>query len=84
MHLIHDETNTEIPVRIIDNEDNTYSVEVIPPTVGTYTANLVYGGLKVPVAPKVHVGPTVDVTKIKVDGLEPSKLFHRMELFPYV
>lgn len=40
---------------------------------GSYTTNLVYGGLKVPVAPKVTVNPVVDVSKIKVDGLEPSK-----------
>ena len=73
VNLIHDETKTEVPVRIIDNEDNTYQVEVIPPHTGSYTTNLMYGGLKVPVAPKVFVNPNVDVSKIKVDGLEPSK-----------
>lgn len=74
VHLIHDQTNKEVPVRIIDNEDNTFSVEVIAPETGSYTANLIYGGLKVPVSPKVHVKPIVDVSKVKVDGLEPSKL----------
>lgn len=73
MHLIHEETNKEIPVRVLDNEDNTYTVEVIPPTIGSYSTNLVYGGLKVPVSPKVQVTPAIDVSKIKVDGLEPSK-----------
>lgn len=73
VHLIHDETNKEVPVRIIDNEDNTFSIEVIAPEVGSYTTNLVYGGLKVPVVPKVYVKPLVDVSKVKVDGLEPSK-----------
>lgn len=73
VHLIHDETGSEVPVRVLDNDDNTYSVEVIPPLTGSYTTNLKYGGLKVPVAPKVQVNPVVDVSKIKVDGLEPSK-----------
>lgn len=75
VNLIHDETQSKVPVRILDNEDSTYSVEVIPPMAGSYTTNLVYGGLKVPVAPKVTVNPVVDVSKIKVDGLEPSKFF---------
>lgn len=74
IHLIHDDTGKEIPVtKIIDNQDNTYTIEVTPPATGSYTTNLVYGGLKVPVAPKVYVSPAVDVSKIKVDGLEPSE-----------
>lgn len=73
VHLVHDDTNKEIPVRVLDNEDNTYTVEVIPPAIGSYSTNMVYGGLKVPVPPKVHVAPAIDVSKIKVDGLEPSK-----------
>ncbi|XP_058812007.1 filamin-A isoform X6 [Topomyia yanbarensis] len=76
INLIHDETKQKIPVRIIDNDDNTYAVEVIPPLAGTYTTNLVYGGLKVPIAPKVTVSPAVDVSKIKVDGLEPSVIMN--------
>ncbi|XP_053682434.1 filamin-A isoform X2 [Sabethes cyaneus] len=76
VNLIHDETKQKIPVRIIDNDDNTYAVEVIPPLPGTYTTNLVYGGLKVPMAPKVTVNPAVDVSKIKVDGLEPSVIMN--------
>lgn len=73
VNLVHDETKQKVPVRIIDNDDNTYAVEVIPPLAGTYTTNMTYGGLKVPIAPKVTVNPAVDVSKIKVDGLEPSK-----------
>ncbi|XP_065072533.1 filamin-A isoform X5 [Ochlerotatus camptorhynchus] len=76
VNLIHEETKQKIPVRIIDNDDNTYAVEVIPPLAGTYTTNLVYGGLKVPLAPKVTVNPAVDVSKIKVDGLEPSVIMN--------
>lgn len=73
IQLIHDETKTEVPVRILDNDDSTYSVEVIPPYIGTYSTNLTYGGAKCSTTPKVHVAPLIDVSKIKVDGLEPSK-----------
>lgn len=62
-----------MPVRVLDNEDSTFSVEVIPPLIGTYSTNISYGGAKCPTTPKVHVAPLVDVSKIKVDGLEPSK-----------
>ncbi|XP_061502789.1 filamin-A isoform X4 [Anopheles gambiae] len=72
VNLVHEESKQKVPVRIIDNNDNTYAVEVIPPLPGTYSTNLLYGGLKVPMSPKVTVAPPVDVSKIKVDGLEPS------------
>lgn len=74
VQIIHDESQIEVPVRLIDNKDNTYTVELTPPETGSYTTNLHYGGLKVPLVPKVVISPTVDMTKIKVDGLEPSKL----------
>ncbi|XP_055616121.1 filamin-A isoform X3 [Toxorhynchites rutilus septentrionalis] len=81
VNLIHEETKQKIPVRIIDNENNTYAVEVIPPLAGTYTTNLVYGGLKVPVAPKVTINPPIDVSKIKVDGLEPTAPLNSLQQF---
>ncbi|XP_041675461.1 filamin-A isoform X4 [Drosophila eugracilis] len=67
--VIHEETKIEVPCRIIDNEDNTYSVEVIPPSKGAYTTTMTYGGQRVPLGQKVVVEQTVDVSKIKVDGL---------------
>lgn len=75
VQIIHDESQIEVPVRVIDNKDNTYTVELSPPETGSYTTNLHYGGLKVPSVPKVVINPAVDMTKIKVDGLEPSKCF---------
>lgn len=71
--LIHEETGLEVPVRVIDNDDNTYLVEVIPPQIGTYSTHIKYGGKDIPAQPKVHVTPAVDVSKVKVDGLEQSK-----------
>lgn len=71
--IVHEDTKLEVPCRIIDNQDNTYSVEVIPPMKGAYTTTMTYGGQRVPLGQKVVVEQTVDVSKIKVDGLEPSK-----------
>ncbi|XP_065372295.1 filamin-A isoform X3 [Calliphora vicina] len=74
--IVHEETKVEIPCRIIDNEDQTYSVEVVPPTKGAYTTTMTYGGQPVPLGQKVMVEQTIDVTKIKVDGLEPSVIMN--------
>lgn len=71
--IVHEETKVEIPCRIIDNEDQTYSVEVMPPSKGAYTTTMTYGGQPVPLGQKVMVEQQIDVSKIKVDGLEPSK-----------
>lgn len=74
-----------MPTRVLDNGDNTYTVELAATQTGTYTTNLFYGGVKVPTSPKTNVNPPIDVTKVKVDGLEPSKyqfffIFQRLGL----
>lgn len=75
MKLVHDDTNAEVPVHVIDHGDKTYTAEVIPPTSGTYSLHMTYGGSKVPGCHEVIVTAPIDVSKVKVDGLEPSKLF---------
>ncbi|XP_004536602.1 filamin-A isoform X7 [Ceratitis capitata] len=79
--IVHEETKVEVPCRIIDNEDNTYTVEVIPPTKGAYTTTMTYGGQPVPLGQKVLVEQTLDVTKIKVDGLEPTAPLNSLQQF---
>ncbi|XP_055906885.1 filamin-A isoform X2 [Eupeodes corollae] len=79
--IIHEETKAEVPCRVIDNDDNTYTVEVIPPANGAYTTSMTYGGLRVPLGPKVVVQHTVDVSKIKVDGLEPTAPLNSLQQF---
>ncbi|XP_063707051.1 filamin-A isoform X3 [Culicoides brevitarsis] len=81
VQVIHDETKKEIPTRVLDNGDNTYSVELSPTEAGSYTTNLFYGGLKVPTSPKTIVNPPIDVTKVKVDGLEPSVIMNAQTEF---
>ncbi|XP_048517320.1 filamin-A isoform X3 [Dendroctonus ponderosae] len=73
VHLINEDTREEIPVKLTDNGDRTYTVDYEVPQSGDYSVSLYYGGLRVPTTPiKVNVEPNVDVSKIKVDGLEPS------------
>ena len=59
--------------QVIDNEDNTYTVEITPDLAGTYSTNLTYGGLKVPFNKETVISPTFDVSKVQVEGLENSK-----------
>lgn len=74
IHVINEDTKKELPIKLQDNGDRTYTVDYEPKSAGLHSAILQYGGLKVPSSPirfKVH--PNVDVSKIKVDGLEDSK-----------
>lgn len=64
----------DLTISLTDNEDGTYTVDYVAPQPGTHTVNLKYGSLKVPQCPiKINVQPHVDVSKIKVDGLESSE-----------
>lgn len=72
----NEDTRQLVPIKLTDNEDGTYTVDYEAPQSGLHTATLNYGGLKVPSTPiKFKVQPNVDVSKIKVDGLEPSKCY---------
>lgn len=74
VQLVNEETRQEIPVKITDNGDRTYTVDYETNHAGLHTVTLLYGGIKVHSTPiKFRVHPNVDVSKIKVDGLEPSK-----------
>lgn len=44
-----------------------------PVHVGTHSLSLCYGGVEVPGSPKFKVIPNIDVSQIKVEGLESSK-----------
>ncbi|CAG9759879.1 unnamed protein product [Ceutorhynchus assimilis] len=74
VHLVNEDTRQEIPVKLTDNGDRTFTVDYEPNQSGNYAVTLDYGGLRVPTTPiKFRVEPNVDVSKIKVDGLEPSE-----------
>lgn len=71
--VFNDATKQAVPIKVVDNEDNTYTVELTPELAGVYTTNLTYGGLKVPFNKKTVISPTIDVSKVQVEGLEQSK-----------
>ncbi|GFV00221.1 filamin-A [Trichonephila clavipes] len=69
---LSDEKGGLVPVQILDNEDGTYSVDYVAPSAGNYTVSIQFAGKEIPNSPiKVKVEPQVDVSKVKVDGLEP-------------
>lgn len=49
-------------------------IEYEPKSVGVYTANVLFAEQEIPTSPyKINVEPNIDVSKVKVKGLEPSK-----------
>ncbi|XP_022901138.2 filamin-A isoform X2 [Onthophagus taurus] len=78
----NEDTKELVAVQVSDNEDGTYTVDYEPPSPGLYTCTLNYGGLKVPTTPtQYRVQPNVDVSKIKVDGLEPTAPVNSLQQF---
>ncbi|KAK0098975.1 hypothetical protein PV326_011999 [Microctonus aethiopoides] len=72
----------DLTISLTDNEDGTYTVDYVAPQPGTHTVNLKYGSLKVPQCPiKINVQPHVDVSKIKVDGLESTAPVNSLQQF---
>ncbi|XP_043196534.1 filamin-A-like isoform X2 [Amphibalanus amphitrite] len=68
-----DRSGTEVPVRITDHGDGTLRGELTYPRQGTYTLHAQFGGRPVPQSPvRVTVQPGVNVSQIRVEGLEPS------------
>lgn len=74
MVLQNEDTRQIVPIKLSDNEDGTYTVDYEATQSGNHTVTIHYGRVLVPSTPiKFKVHPNVDVSKIKVDGLEPSK-----------
>lgn len=72
VQVIHEDTKTKIPVKIVNN-DNIYTIELVPMRTGIYRTNLIYAGIDVPFDKSVYVFPVVDLSKIQISGLTPSK-----------
>ncbi|XP_046641662.1 filamin-A-like isoform X3 [Daphnia pulicaria] len=70
---ITNEKNQPVPVQVDDNGDGTYSVGYTPSAPGPLKVNVLYAGKLIPKSPiAVQVLPHVDVSKVKVDGLDPT------------
>lgn len=64
----------DIPIDIQDNRDGTFTVEYSTSSPGDHRVTVLYAGAEIPQSPiVVPVQSHVDVTKVKVDGLEPSE-----------
>ncbi|XP_067124657.1 LOW QUALITY PROTEIN: filamin-A-like [Centruroides vittatus] len=77
-----DEKGNTIPVKLQDNEDGTYTCDYVAPNPGNYKVSVSYANMEIPNSPiKVTVGSKVDVSKIKVDGLEPTAPINSLQQF---
>ncbi|XP_050062888.1 filamin-A isoform X2 [Aphis gossypii] len=65
------EKGVNVPLQVNDNEDGSFLIDYVPTTSGVHNLNCTYGGVKVPNCPiKINVQSPVDLSKVKVDGLE--------------
>ncbi|XP_033105527.1 filamin-A-like isoform X5 [Anneissia japonica] len=66
-------SNSETPIKcdVTDNKDGTYTARYTPQKPGNYVVEVKFKGKDVPQSPiTVQVVPTVDVSKITIDGLQ--------------
>ncbi|XP_050427022.1 filamin-A isoform X1 [Adelges cooleyi] len=76
------EKGVNVPLQVNDNEDGSFLIDYVPPTPGVYNLNCTYGGSKVPNCPiKIPVQPQVDLSKVKVDGLEQLVPMNSLQQF---
>lgn len=67
------EKGEDIEFTIQDNQDSTFTIEYTAPEPGKYKVTTLFGGKEIPKSPvDVEVKSGIDVSKVKVDGLEPS------------
>ncbi|XP_066973700.1 filamin-A isoform X4 [Macrobrachium rosenbergii] len=72
----------DIPIDIQDNGDGTFTVEYLTPSPGDHRVTVLYACSEIPQSPiVVPVQPHVDVTKVKVDGLEPTAPINSLQQF---
>lgn len=69
-----DERGMDVPVNTIDNQDGTFTMKYTAQIPGTYTVNVYFADKEIPTSPiKVKVESSIDIGKVKVEGLEKSK-----------
>lgn len=56
-------------------QDSTYTVNYAPESDGPMDVHVLYGGDEIPESPfHVDVAPAMDIDKVRVHGLEDSKI----------
>nr|CAH7756410.1 unnamed protein product [Callosobruchus chinensis] len=82
VHLVNEKTYEQVPIKITDHGDRSYTVDYETSLIGNHLLTLHYGGQKVPSTPiKFKVHDNVDISKIKVDGLEQSAPINSLQQF---
>lgn len=60
-----------VPINFTDNKDGSFTVDYCVPEPGVYKVDMTYDGIKVDQCPnEINVLPHVDISKIKINGLE--------------
>ena len=68
------ERGLDVPVKTTDQQDNTFKVEFEPQSVGQFNASVFFADQEIPSSPyRINVQPSVDVSKVQIQGLEDSK-----------
>ena len=68
------ERGVDVAIKTTDNQDGTFTVEYEPKTPGSYLAMIYFADKEIPQSPvKIKVEPSIDVSGIKVEGLDSSK-----------
>lgn len=81
MNLVNDK-GENVPLQVNDNEDGSFLIDYVPTSSGIHNLNCTYGGVKVPNCPiKINVQSSVDLSKVKVDGLETSEYYYYIIIF---
>jgi hypothetical protein len=71
-----DTKNQDVPFTIDDNQDGTFRIAYTAKLPGVHCISVLFGDSEIPTSPiKVNVEPSVDVSKIRIEGLETSKSF---------
>ena len=69
-----DERGLDVPVTTTDMKDNTFRIDFEPKTVGLYTCSVFFADQEIPTSPyKINVLPSIDIGKVRVEGLEESE-----------
>uniref|UniRef100_A0A0L8H0B8 Calponin-homology (CH) domain-containing protein n=1 Tax=Octopus bimaculoides TaxID=37653 RepID=A0A0L8H0B8_OCTBM len=68
-----DERGMDVPVNTVDNQDGTFTVNYEAKIPGMYTINVYFADKEIPASPiKVKVESSIDLSKVRVEGLESS------------
>jgi len=69
-----DTKNQDVPFTIDDKQDGTFTIAYTAKLPGLHCISVLFSDNEIPISPiKVIVEPSVDVNKIRIEGLETSK-----------